>query len=108
MTDQPSDEALLASETWSAAGNINQFKMLAAAFDSFAAAAVERAVQTERERCECLARGEGYKEHYRTWPWYGPGECGAQNDRTRFCDALADAIRDGSQPRRRSMRPTMN
>jgi hypothetical protein len=53
--DEPSVEALLASESWSDAGNINH-KMIAQAFDAFAAKAVTR----ERARCLHWAAGSAH------------------------------------------------
>jgi hypothetical protein len=61
-------------------------------------ACVAAARADERAKAATLARGEVYKERYRTWPWYGDGNRADWSNRVRFVDALADAILASAPP----------
>lgn len=46
------------------------------------------------EECAKIVEGRVHKEHYREWPEWGPGNRSNDSELVKFCDVLAEAIRN--------------
>jgi hypothetical protein len=57
------------------------------------AAALRETQEAVLEEAASIARGNVYKQHYRTWPHWNPeGNLANEDQATRLADATADAI----------------